>query len=232
MTTIEIGQQPVRTTTHSLQRSRARTILLACGVLSSILYVATDILGGLRYDGYRFMSQAVSELGAIGAPSRSLVTPLFLAYDVLIAAFGVGVSRSAQEKRSLRAAGGFLVGIGVVGLVFTPFAPMHMRGAEQTLTDTMHIVLTSVTVGLILLAIVFAASALDRRFRVYSFVTLCALVVFGALAGVDAPRLAARQATPWLGLTERINIYGYLLWVAVLATVVLRRRVPFAGECG
>ena len=69
-------------------------------------------------------------------------------YDVLITAFGVGVSRSAQEKRSLRAAGGFLVAIGAVGLVFTPFtpfAPMHVRGAEQRLTDRMHIVFTSVT---------------------------------------------------------------------------------------
>lgn len=232
MTTIDIGSGPVRSTAQSLQWSKARTVLLACGLLSSLLYVATDILGGRRYAGYRFTSQAVSELEAIGAASKALVTPLFLTYDVLIATFGCGVWRSAQANRSLRAAGGLLVGIGAVGLVFTPFVPMHMRGTAQTTTDTMHIVLTSVTVGLIFLAIVFAAPALGKRFRVYSIATICALVVFGALAGMDAPRLAARQATPWLGLTERINIYGYLLWVAVLATVVLRRRAPVVAERG
>ena len=30
--------------------------------------------------------------------------------------------------------------------------------------------------------------------------------------------------TPWLGITERINIYAYLLWMAVLAVTLLRQR--------
>jgi NO-binding membrane sensor protein with MHYT domain len=198
--------------------------LLVCGIVSSLLYVTTDVLGGLRYDGYRFMSQAVSELEAIGAPSRAFVVPLFLSYGVLIAAFGLGVWKAANGKRSVRATGGLLIGIGVVGLVATPFAPMHMRGAAGTLTDAMHIILTSVTVVCILLAIGFAGSAFGRGFRVYSIATIAVLVVCGALAGMNGARLAAQQPTPWLGLTERINIYGYLLWVAVLSTVVLRRR--------
>lgn len=224
MTTIEIRHGPVRPVTQSTPKTQPRALLLVCGVLSSLLYVATDVLAGLRYDGYRFMAQTVSELEAIGAPSRGFVVPLFLSYGVLIAAFGCGVWKSANGKRSVRATGGLLIGIGVVGLVATPLAPMHMRGAASTLTDAMHIVLTTVTVACILLAIGFAASAFGRRFRVYSIATIAVLAVCGVLAGMDGARLAAQQATPWLGLSERINIYGYLLWVAVLAVVVLRRR--------
>lgn len=29
-------------------------------------------------------------------------------------------------------------------------------------------------------------------------------------------------APPWFGLIERINVYGYLLWIAVLAIILLR----------
>src|SRR5678815_2963304 len=74
-------------------RSRARQVLLACGVLSSLLYITTDILGGLRYPGYSFTSQAISELAAIGAPTKPFVDPLFITYQLLALAFGVGVLR-------------------------------------------------------------------------------------------------------------------------------------------
>ena len=49
-----------------------------------------------------------------------------------------------------------------------------------------------------------------------------ALVAGGALAWLDAVRVAAKLPTPWLGVTERINIYGYMLWMAVLAITLLR----------
>lgn len=68
-----------------------RQTLLACRVLGSLLYAATDVPGGLRYPGYDFGSRAISELMATGAPSEALVDPLFLAYGALALAFGVGV---------------------------------------------------------------------------------------------------------------------------------------------
>jgi len=128
-----------------------RSALLACGVLSSLLYVATDIFGALTWQGYHYASQAISELGAIGAPSRPYVSPLFLAYDLLLIAFGIGVRRGAGRASRLRVTGGALIAIGAVGLVATQF-PMQMRGTPPALTDTMHIVLTAATVLCILLA--------------------------------------------------------------------------------
>ena len=109
-----------------------------------------------------------------------------------------------------------MIAYGVISLAW-PFAPMHPRGAEFTLTDTMHIALAMVTVLLMLLAIGFGAAAFGKRFRLYSIGTIVVLVVFGVLTGLDAPRIAANLATPWIGVTERINIFAYLLWVVVLA---------------
>jgi len=46
-----------------------RKILLVCGILASLLYVAMNVIGAMMYDGYSSVSQTVSELSAIGAPS-------------------------------------------------------------------------------------------------------------------------------------------------------------------
>jgi len=198
-----------------------RRALLVCGMVSSLLYIATDVLGAVRWDGYSYTSQSISELMAIGAPSRPLVVPLLLTYDFLVIAFALGVWGSAGRKRALRVVAGLLVGYGVVGLA-GPFAPMHQRGVKGTLTDTLHITITIVLVFFILLAIGFGTNAFGRRFRLYSVGTILILVGFGALTGLDGPRLAANLPTPWMGVYERINVFGFLLWVAVLAVGLLR----------
>lgn len=107
----------------------------------------------------------------------------------------------------------------------TLFFPIHPRGVEGTLADTMHAILTGVGVLFILLAIGFGATAFGKRFRLYSVATILILVAFGALAGLDGPRLAANLPTPWMGVWERINIFAYMLWVVVLAITLLRSPV-------
>jgi hypothetical protein len=202
--------------------------LLICGIVSSLVYVGLTILGAMQWEGYSSVSQSVSELSAIGAPSRPLVVPLFITYSVLVIAFGLGVWRSAGRKRNLRVVAGLLIAFGVVCLS-GPLTPMHQRGAEVTLTDTLHIVSAIVDVLLFLLIIGFGATAFGKRFRLYSIATIVILLVFGALAGLDGPRIAANLPTPWVGVTERINIFGYLLWFAVLALALIRVPDTTAG---
>jgi hypothetical protein len=212
----------------------ARKVLLGCGVVSSVLYVAATILGAMVWEGYDSVSQTVSELFAIDAPSRPLVVPLFLAYSALMVAFGVGVWGAARGQRAPRVVGGLLVANEVRGIIGTLFAPIHLRGVAGTSTDTWHMLLTVANVLGILLIIGFGATAFGARFRWYSYGTILLLVVFGTLAGLDGSRLAANQPTPWLGVTERINIFGYMLWVAVLAVALLRANgavAPSEPEC-
>jgi Protein of unknown function (DUF998) len=202
-----------------------RKALLVCGIVSSLVYVAMNVLVAMQWEGYSSASQTVSELSAIDAPTRSLwVLPAGF-YTVLVTAFGWGVWKSAGRIRALRIVGGLVLAYGALGLVW-PFVPMHLRGALAagggTLTDTLHLVLGSVTVTLMLLAIAFGAAAFGKGFRLYSIASLVILVTFGALTFLDAPRLAANLPTPWVGVWERINIGVFLLWVVVLASTPLR----------
>jgi hypothetical protein len=200
----------------------ARKILLVCGILSSLLYAAMNVIAPILYEGYNSAAQTVSELSAIGAPTRPLWILLGIPYALLATAFGLGVWLSAGRNRPLRVVGGLLVAHGVIS-VFWP--PMHMRGTEFTLTDTMHVVFGIATVFLILLTVGFGAAAFGKRFRLYSIATLAILVVSGALTGLDSPRIAANLPTPWVGIWERINIGVFLLWVVALAITLLRAPV-------
>ena len=221
-------------TTHVAAGTVQRALLI-CGILSSVFYVAGDQLGAMRWHGYDLTSQTISELMARDAPSRPLVVLLFLAYSLLAIAFGVGVWRASGQRRALRVTSMLLIAIGVVDLA-GPFFPIHLRGVAPTFTDTMHVAITAVLVLLILLAIGFGAAAHRRWFRSYSIATLVILAVSGTLSGLQGPRIAAQQPTPWIGITERINVYGYLLWGVVLAIVLLRatarnpRRAGVAGS--
>jgi hypothetical protein len=197
-----------------------RKMLLACGVASSVSYVIGVTIGAYRWESYNSFSQTISELAAIDAPSRPAIVPFFFVYDVLLLAFAYGVWREAGAARRLRVSAVMLFAIALVGLVWPP---MHMRGAVQTLTDTMHLVFAGIVVACTLSAIVLASSAFGPRFRAFSFIMLVLLLVTGALTSMQAPRLPANLPTPWMGVDERINVFGYLLWVAVLAVALWRR---------
>jgi hypothetical protein len=205
-----------------------RKILLACGICSSLFYVAITILTALRYEGYSSASQTISELSAIGAPTRPLWVLLGAVYSLLVTAFGWGVWRSAGRNHPLRVAGGLIMaGFAITGLAW-PLAPMHVRevlaAGGGTMSDTMHIALSMVTVVLMSLAIGFSAAALGKQFRLYSIKTMVILVGFGILTGLDGPRVSANLPTPWIGVWERISIGAFLLWIMVLAITLLRVR--------
>lgn len=203
----------------------AQLALLASGIVAPLLYVATDVIAGVRWEGYSFRDQTISELNAIGAPTRPLTITLGLAGYTLLVAFGVGVWRSAPGNRRLRVVGGALVVFGVLALWAVPFASMHVRGAERSLTDTMHLVEGAIAVLLLVVAIGFGASAFGKRYRLYSIATILVLLAFGAWTGIDGPRIAEDLPTPWVGIKERISVYSYQLWLVVLAIALLRQHL-------
>lgn len=189
------------------------------GIAASLLYVAMNIFVPMYFDGYCIADQTVSELSAIGAPTRSLWVPLGFIYSLLTLAFGWGVWQTGGHNRPLRIAGVLLFIDGVFSLYWPP---MHLRGAVFSLTDTLHIVWSIITVMLMMLSIGFAAAGLGRRFRLYSIITLVVLVLFGTVTGLDAPLIEQNLPTPWIGVWERISIAAFMLWVAAFAIILMR----------
>jgi len=199
-----------------------RPVLLMCGITAALCYVATDIAGAILYSGYSFTDQAVSELFAIGAPTSRIVVPLFTLSSFLLAAFALGVWLSSGHSRLLRLMAAMFAGSALIGMVLWNFFPMHMRGAEPTFTDTMHLILA--TNPFVLLSIAFAGAAFRGWFRIYTVATIVILLLPAVFAFQYALEVQANLPTPGLGLGERIGQYAYALWQSALAIVLLRER--------
>jgi hypothetical protein len=200
-----------------------RKFLLFCGVLASLLYIAMNIFIPPLYEGYNWVTQTVSELSAVDAPTRPLWFVLGIIYTLLVAAFGWGVFKSAGEKRSLRIAGILMFLHGVLGLAWSP---MHQRevlaAGGGTFTDTWHIVMSIITVLLMFLSIGFGAAALGKAFRFYSIATILVFIVFGILTFAEAPNVDKNLPTPYIGLWERINIAAFMVWMLLFSAIILR----------
>jgi hypothetical protein len=198
-------------------------LLLLAGLLSSIVYVTTDLLCGLRYPGYSFTNQVISELSAIGAPTTALWAKLLQIFAVLFAAFTIGVVRESSGNRRLRLTGWLLLAFVLSGPLWS-FVPMHQRGDVFTGTDAGHIALGGVFVLLITAVITVGAGALGRRFRVFSQILVAVAVISGVGTFAYVPRMINQLPTPWVGTVERIHLYAFYLWIGVLAVALLRRQ--------
>ena len=198
----------------------ARKILLTCGILSSLFYIAMNIFMPMLFEGYSSASQTVSELSAIGAPTRHLWVMFAMVYIALFAAFGLGVWKSSAGNRRLRISGGLIL---VYVIINFYWPPMHLRGNEPALTDTLHIVWAMITIVLMMLIMGFGAAAFGKTFRFYTIFTFVVFVVFGILTGMEAPGIEANLPTPRIGIWERVNIGAFMIWVILFTRGLLQR---------
>ena len=198
-------------------------LLLVCGILAALIYIGSDIAAALSWEGYRYTDQSVSELRAIGSPTRSFLMPILSIYAMLEISFGFGVWKVANKKRSLLITSILLIALGILDSMGSIFS-LNINEAAGSVTNNIHMAVTIITVLFIFLIIGFGATAYKKWFLFYSIGTILTLIVSGFVSFLNIQKFAAQQQGSWLGIVERINIYGYMLWVMVFAIVLLRSR--------
>ncbi|MCW5899527.1 MAG: DUF998 domain-containing protein [Flavobacteriales bacterium] len=204
-----------RNNTAAMQRG-----LLLCGAISSLWYVVINAIVPMFYPGYSVISVTPSELSAIGAPTRLLWVLLVLPYPLLMSALGWGLVRQTVGDRRLRIVGILTIAYGIFNFYWPP---MHMRGIEPSLTDTLHIVWAAITMFFMWTLMILGALSLGRGFRIVTIAAIVAHVVFGLLTSSQAPNIPIDGPTPTIGLWERINIAIFMVWVVVFVLQLLRR---------
>ena len=200
-----------------------RQILFGCGIVAASLYIAMTLAVGMLWDGYSAASHTISELSAIGAPTRALWILLGTVYSVLMIAFGWMVWRTAAPGGSQRVLGGLLMTHALFGWIWPP---MHQRevlaAGGGTLTDTLHIAWVGVTGLFFMVETGLGAAMLGTRFRLYSIATMMIGLASGAVTGTYAAEIQANLPTPGAGAWERVGVIAYMFWIAVLAIALLR----------
>jgi hypothetical protein len=195
--------------------------LLVCGLAAPLLSVATDLLAIARADGYRPMRQSISELTAVGAPTRPLVTALDVTRDGLLAAFATGVTATAGDSRVLAATGGLVAATAALDAFATAALPRDYASPTWSPRNTANTVVMAAGVGCFVAAMGTGAAGIRGPFRAFSagIPLSYALLTFLALV------LRSRDASPSsTGAQERTMAYSYQLWVAALASLLLRRQ--------
>ena len=198
---------------------RSRSVLLAaCGVLAPLVYTAAATAAGLQYPGYDHLKNAISELGATGAPSATIMNFAgFLPYGVLMVAFALAVHRGIRAE-----VGGWLgptilavYGLAYIVLAFASCDP-GCQAATPSLHHRMHLLLGDV----IFLAAVLGPFTLyhrmvrDPAWRSFAAATL----VLPAFAWLIPELSGIGMSGP---LRQRLWLLLLFLWIEMMAIRLL-----------
>ncbi len=201
----------------------ARTLSYG-GLLIPLWLLVGVIVAGSFYPGYSHYHQALSELGARGAPTEWL-SPAINNYPLglLFIGFGWAVARRFRDRSRAAVLSGWLIalhGIGSIGAGYFP-CDVGCLPEASSLTQQLHFAAG----GLMLVSLVVASGLwwrlsqplLGRRwFGRLSL--LCALAPLALLL----PMALAVESGEGAGLWQRLG-YGFsVLWVGVLALLLLR----------
>lgn len=198
--------------------SRVQRLLLAAGVPCALVYIGLDLVAASRYPHYSLRDQAISELSAIGAPTARLWSIVGWFFAAFLVAFAAGLVRT-KGSRALRTVGWLMLALAALGPLWARF-PMHQRGTVAVSDDAGHLVLGAVSMVLIAAFMAAGAIAIGGWFRHLSVVMLVVVLATFLWTFTFPLRAAADAQTPWMGVIERVAIYGYLIWIGLLSLVL------------
>lgn len=187
------------------------------------LFVGVTIAGAL-YPGYSHLNQAMSELGAVDAPTRYL-SPIINNYPLgmLFIVFGLSVF-TAFPNSGLSKISGLLIVAHGIGSIAAGLFPCD-QGCDlvsPSVAQVLHFLSSSVMYGSLLMAnllwiIIGKALLKSDRFALFSLVLAVASVCVLPLMAL------ALTSGEGVGIYQRINYGANVIWVAGLAYMLLRR---------
>lgn len=203
-----------------------RTLKLGyfAGLITPTWLILGLAVAGSLYPGYSHVDQAMSLLGAEGAPTRTL-SPVInnFSLGVLFLLFGTAVALSFRSRWARLS--GLLIMLHGLGSFGTGYFACDAGCAPENPSASQNL---HNLAGLIMAFSLLLAGALwvwlGRRLFAspgFSWFSLfCTLAALGAL-----PLMAtALESGHGFGLYQRVNYGASLLWVAGLALMLLRRR--------
>jgi len=86
------------------------------GFFLHCIYIISDIIAAVLYPGYDYTSQQVSELSAVGSPSRFFWIIMNIIWTLLVIAFGIGIWKLAGSKLLMRLNSILFIAWGIIGM--------------------------------------------------------------------------------------------------------------------
>ncbi len=175
------------------------------GIVGPVAFVSAWIGCGLATAHYSAVSDAISELAAVGASTRWIMTAGFVVFGTAVPIYGRCSLRAALPGRAWMAL--VVTGVATLGVAAVPLG----RGA-----DALHGVFASLGYVSLALAPVLASGELRRAGRRRA--AMWSLVA----AGGAAVCLVATLPGPAHGMFQRAGLAFGDAWIVATAVVVLR----------
>jgi hypothetical membrane protein len=177
------------------------------GVAGPLVFVATWVLCGAATDGYSPVDEAISELAAVGAPTRVAMTAGFVAFAAGVGWFALACRRALPGWSWLALA---LAAAATLGAAIFPL------GEDGTDFDAAHGAFAGLGYAFLVMAPLLVVGphrrAGDGRRAV-------AAIVVGLFA---AACLVASVAVEANGLFQRLGLTVVDAWIVVLAVTIRR----------
>lgn len=193
-----------------------------CGILSLLSYAAMVFFSPLAYPGYDWMSMAVSDLGAVGAPSEELASQLNALFGPcgIVSIMGVCVAMQNVEVKAIRIGVYFFAAMEWVCNLGYKLFPWVSDAPNTHPQNVMHLIVTVAVVVLSLASLITIAVG-GRRSRlkslsVWALVCLIAMIL-GPIGTAFLPRAV-------FGLFERFSTFSAVVFNAILGIYLLREK--------
>lgn len=188
--------------------------LCLLGSAAAVFYLMHDAIGISVYPGYNWMSQAVSDLTALDAPSYSISSMLSTAYGVCMCICCCAMCVLVTPLSKLFRSGVYAFGImNVVSALGYSLFPLSSAGFDGSFQSVMHIVVTVLVVLLSiasLVLIIIGSFKSESRFIGGLAVVALSVMVLGAIGTGLAPDSV-------FGLFERFSTYSTVVFGAILS---------------
>lgn len=192
------------------------------GVISLLSYTAMVVFSPLAFPGYDWLSMAVSDLSAEGAPSQALAGQLNALFGPcgLVCIMAVCVGIAGCRSRALRAgiyAFAAMEWVCNVGYDLFPWVSSAPASHPQNM---LHLAVTALVVAFSLAALVLVAIGAGRAhipsLRTWAIACLAAMIA-GPIGTAILPKAV-------FGLFERFSTFSAVVFNAVLGVCLLRGR--------
>ncbi len=191
------------------------------GLVSLLSYAAAVVFSPLAYPGYDWLSQAVSDLSADGAPSRVLWRQLAALYAPcgIVCVTLCCVSIKGHFNRIVRAGIYLFALMNWISTVGYAMFPLTHAGISGQFQDVMHLMVTAAVVLLSIASLTLLAWGCLRQ-RACPVLGIWALISLGMMIAGAVGTAALPRA--YFGVPERFSVFACSGFTVVLG--LLHRR--------
>lgn len=194
------------------------------GIISLLSYTAMVVFSPLAYPGYKWLSMAVSDLSAVGAPSAALAERLNALFGpcAVVSVMAVCVGVAGCKSKLLKTGVGSFAAMEWITAVGYKMFPWVQGEAVSTFQNAMHILVTALVVLLSIVSLVLIAIG-GRKEPLPSLsnwaIGCLAAMMIGALGTGIMPKSV-------FGLFERFSTFSAVVFNAVLGVYLLKGAFP------